>query len=147
MLPDFIASNAINAEILTFHEEVASSKQAQLLETTLPVVKTLVLAHDQGFVLAVLEGRQKVHMPAIEKTLNVAHVRLATPEEVEQVSGYPVGGVPPISVYGVPTLIDEQVLTYAWVIAGGGDRFSLLKIQSKDILAHAFEPRVVKLTP
>jgi hypothetical protein len=32
------------------------------------------------------------------------------------------------------------------VIAGGGDKFSLVKIQTRDILEHAFEARVVALS-
>ncbi len=146
MLDDFIETNGINAQILAFDEEVATSKRAQIVEKTLPIVKTIVLAHPQGFILAVLPGKLKVDFFKIGKQVNTSSIRLATPEEVEKVTGYPVGGVPPISVYGTPTLIDEKVLQYDWVLAGGGTPHSLLKITPADILANAYEPMVASIT-
>ncbi len=143
MLDDYIQTNGLNATILHFEEEVAHCAQARVLEKTHPIVKTIVLAHDKGYALAIVEGTKHVDLEAIKALLETHKVRLATPEEVEQVTGYSVGGVPPISIYGTPTLIDEGVLTHAWVVAGGGDKNSLLKIQTRDILEHAYEPTVV----
>ncbi|MEK6821280.1 MAG: YbaK/EbsC family protein [archaeon] len=146
MLDDFIETNQISAQILTFDEEVATCAQAKMVEKATPVVKTIVLAHSKGFALAVVEMSKKVDISAVARILETSAVRLSTPEEVESVTGYAVGGVPPISVYGNPTLIDEGVLSHAWVVAGGGDAKSLLKIMTKDILAHAFEARVEKIS-
>jgi prolyl-tRNA editing enzyme YbaK/EbsC (Cys-tRNA(Pro) deacylase) len=146
MLEDFIQTNGINAQILTFDEEVATSRQAREMEQNLPIVKTILLAHEKGFVLAILHSRDKISFSKIEAILSTKNIRLATPAEVEEVTGYVVGGVPPISIYGSPTLIDEKVLTHAWVMAGGGTPFALLKINTKDILAHAYEPVVEKIT-
>lgn len=145
MLEEFIEVNGINAQILTFDEEVATCKQAKQMEQVTPVVKTILLAHEQGFALAILEGTQKVDFSKIETILHTKKVRLATFEEVAEVTGYEVGAVPPISIYGTPTLIDEKVMTHAWVLAGGGTTFSLLKITPKQILEHAYEPQVVSI--
>ncbi len=145
MLPEFLETNQITAQILTFDEEVKNCKQAMALEKTNPIVKSILFTHEKGFVLVILEGTQKTDLKALETLLQTQHARLATPEEVENVTGYEVGAVPPISIYGVPTLIDEGVLKHVWVVCGGGDKFSLLKIQSKDILVHAWEAKVVKV--
>ena len=146
MLDDFIETNEINAEIKVFDVEVKTSAQAQMAEKSHPVVKTILLAHDQGFVLAILNATQKIDVRLIASLLKTSHVRLATPEEVETVTGYEVGGVPPISIYGTPTLIDPAILNSAWVLAGGGTKFSILKIQSKDIITHAYEPVLEKIS-
>ncbi len=146
MLEDFIQTNGINAQILTFDEEVATSRQAREMEQNLPIVKTILLAHEKGFVLAILNSRDKISFPKIETILSTKNIRLATPTEVEEVTGYPVGGVPPISIYGSPTLIDEKVLIHTWAMAGGGTPFALLKITTKDILTHAYEPVVENIT-
>lgn len=146
MLEDFFQTNGINAQILTFDEEVATSRQAREMEQNLPIVKTILLAHQGGFVLAILNSRDKISFPKIEAILSTKNIRLATPTEVEEVTGYMVGGVPPVSIYGSPTLIDEKVLTHPWAMAGGGTPFALLKISTKDILAHAYEPVVEKIT-
>ncbi|MEK6902329.1 MAG: YbaK/EbsC family protein [archaeon] len=145
MLEDFIETNEIMAEIKVFDVEVKTSAQAELAEQSHPVVKTIVLAHDKGFVLAILLATQKVDFSAIAHLLKTAHVRLATPGEVEEVPGYEVGAVPPISIYGTPSLIDPAVFNHPWVLAGGGTKFALLKMQSKDILTHAYEPLVEKI--
>ncbi len=145
MLDEYIDVNGINAEIMHFDTEVANSRQSAQAGGSFPGVKTILFAHEKGFVLAIVEGTKKVDTLAIARILDTKNVRLATPAEVEQVTGYEVGGVPPISIYGTQTLIDEHVLSHAWVISGGGDKFSLMKIQSKDILEHAFEARVEKI--
>ncbi len=145
MLDEYIAVNGPNAEIMHFDAEVANSKQAAAIESSFPGVKTILFAHEKGFVLAIVEWEKKVNTQAIAALLETKNIRLATPAEVEAVTGYEVGGVPPISIYGTPTLVDEAITKHAWVIAGGGDKFSLLKIQTKDILEHAFEARVVKI--
>ncbi len=145
MLDEYIDVNGVKAEIMHFNTEVSNSQQAATVETTFPGVKTILFAHEKGFVLAILEGTKKADTQAIATILNTTNVRLATPAEVENVTGYEVGGVPPISIYGTQTLIDENVMKHAWVIAGGGDKFSLMKIQTRDILEHAYEAQVVKI--
>ncbi|MDP2666174.1 MAG: YbaK/EbsC family protein [Candidatus Diapherotrites archaeon] len=144
MLDLFIASNDILAQIIHFDEDVSHSHQAAGLEKTYPIVKTIVCytGGKDPLILAILEATQKVDFQKIKALLGVSEVRLATPEEVLNATGYEVGGVPPISIYGSPTLIDPGVLTHPWVACGGGDTHSLLKIQSADILKWAFEPRV-----
>ena len=145
MLDEYITVNGLNAEIMHFDAEVANSKQAAATGSSFPGVKTILFAHEKGFVLTIVEWEKKVDTAAIATLLETKNIRLATPAEVEAVTGYEVGGVPPISIYGTQTLIDENVIKHAWVIAGGGDKFSLLKIQTKDILEHAFEARVEKI--
>ena len=127
MLDEYITVNGLNAEIMHFNEEVATSRQAEMMEKTFPVAKTILFTHEKGYVLAILEGTKKVDTTAIAALLTTKNVRLATPVEVENVTGYEVGGVPPISIYGTPTLIDVDVTKHAWVIAGGGDKFRYLK--------------------
>ena len=146
MLDEYIDVNKVNAEVMHFNEEVSTSSRAHAAESTFPGVKTILLAHEKGFVLAIVEGIKKVDTQAVARILETSNVRLATPQEVENVTGYEVGGVPPISVYGTPTLIDEHVMRHAWVLAGGGDKFSLVKIQTRDIVEHAYESRVEKIS-
>jgi prolyl-tRNA editing enzyme YbaK/EbsC (Cys-tRNA(Pro) deacylase) len=146
MLDEYISVNGLNAQIMHFNEEVANSRQSAQVGGSFPGIKTILFAHEKGFVLAIVEGSAKVDTQAIARILETKNVRLATPPEVENVTGYEAGGVPPISIYGTPTLIDVEVTKHAWVIAGGGDKFSLLKIQTRDILEHAFEARVEKIS-
>jgi prolyl-tRNA editing enzyme YbaK/EbsC (Cys-tRNA(Pro) deacylase) len=62
-------------------------------------------------------------------------VRLADAATVEAITGYPVGGVPPL---GHPqllrTLIDRRVLAEPEVYAGGGALNALLRIAPAEIV-------------
>ena len=156
MLEEFLQENGLQAQILRFEEEVAHCRQVEALERTLPVVKTIVWTYERkdsegkarkGHVLAILEGRARVDKEklAIACGADIQTLRLATREETLECTGYEIGGIPPVGIYGIPTRIDEDVLKHPWVIAGGGDNYSLLKIQSKELLEHAFEPKVCVL--
>ena len=62
-------------------------------------------------------------------------VRLATPEEVKQITGFDVGAVPPVGVE-VETIIDKKVLENNFVIGGGGRIDRLVKLNPKRIVEH-----------
>lgn len=147
MLETFLETNQIQAQILQFDQDVATSDQAAGLEKTHPVVKSILLCvGEKDFVLAVLEATRKVSLNKVRALTGEKNIRLATAEEVEQVTGYPVGGVPPISIYGVKTYIDPRIQDHAWVVCGGGTKRALLKIQSADIIEWAFEPQIVDVS-
>jgi Cys-tRNA(Pro)/Cys-tRNA(Cys) deacylase len=69
----------------------------------------------------------------VAKFLGVAEVRIATPEEIIERTGYPCGGTPS---YGYPArfLVDERVLQKDIVYTGGGSVNSLVRIRSADLL-------------
>lgn len=142
MLEDFLQANDVKGQILEFEEEVARCNQVTELEQTIPVAKSILFAHEKGFVLAIIEGKKKVSQSKLAKCVGATHCRLATAAEVENVTGYMVGAVPPISIYGVETILDPGVLSHIWVLAGGGSTHALLKIQSKEIERVGYEVRV-----
>jgi prolyl-tRNA editing enzyme YbaK/EbsC (Cys-tRNA(Pro) deacylase) len=149
MLEDFLESNDINAQLLAFEEEVARCENVSKLEQRIPSCKSIVFAYTtkkgREYAIVILEGSKKADWNALKQLLHAEKVRMATPEEVKQVTGYEIGAVPPISIFGTKAYIDQGVLEHHWVLCGGGTRFSLLKIQSKDILEHAFEPEIVNV--
>lgn len=143
MLEDFIQANDVKGQILHFDEEVAHCSQVTEIEEYTPVAKSILFAcEEKGFVLAIVEGKKKISQSKLAHAMNAKHCRLATPDEVASVTGYEVGGVPPISIYGIPTILDPGVLTHEWILAGGGDKFSLLKIRSEEIPRVGWEVRI-----
>ena len=62
-------------------------------------------------------------------------VKLAPPETVLAVSGYPVGTVPPFGhKTPIQSLIDLQVLEMDEIYAGGGANNALVRLHPEDIL-------------
>ena len=58
--------------------------------------------------------------------------RLTRPDEVEVLTGYPVGGVPPIALpEGVKVVLDRSLLDRDVVYGGGGDVNLLLEFQPR----------------
>jgi prolyl-tRNA editing enzyme YbaK/EbsC (Cys-tRNA(Pro) deacylase) len=88
------------------------------------IIKTIVVNCGGEFRAYILRGTKRLDVKSLG-------CRLATPEEVLTVTGYPIGGVPP--VLNIPVFIDEELLNEDYVYGGGGDDHSLLR----------FKPRVL----
>lgn len=149
MLADFIEVNGLKAEIIPVEKERVHVVSAieKINGVELFVVKSILFMDStEEPVLCVLLGKDKVSLKKLKKILAVKDVRIASPKEVLQVTGYEVGGVPPISIFGVKTIIDPKVLKREKIVCGGGNSFHLLKIQTLEIQEFAFEPSVEEIT-
>jgi prolyl-tRNA editing enzyme YbaK/EbsC (Cys-tRNA(Pro) deacylase) len=89
------------------------------------IIKTIVVNCGGEFRAYILRGTKRLDVKSLG-------CRLATPEEVLSVTGYPVGGVPP--VLGIPVFIDEELLSEDYVYGGGGDDHSLLRFRPRDLV-------------
>lgn len=89
------------------------------------IVKTLVVYCGGGYRAYVIRGDKRLDLKKLG-------CRLATPEEVLSITGYPVGAVPP--VLNIPVYIDRQLLEVEYVYGGGGDERSLLKFKPSSLV-------------
>ncbi len=140
MLDDFLAINGLKARILSFDFEVHTAKQAsERVKAPLScVLKTVLFLDDEknGF-LALIPGDQKASATKIARLLGKKNLRLASAEEVFEITGYEAGGLPPISIFGVTTVLDSSFLDSQTVYCGGGDVFHLLEISVLEFKKHA----------
>ncbi len=97
------------------------------------VIKSLVLVCEREPVLVIVDGISRVSMKKVEKLLGKC--RFAKPKEVKELTGYQVGGVPPIAV-PLRTIVDEMVVKKDYVIGGGGRIDTLLKISPCKIVEY-----------
>ena len=136
MLQDFIKTNNLSAEVFETQGKVKSSaKAAQELNDNEAVAKSIILMGSNNEpVLVILLGKDKIDFIKIKEILGVKDVRLADSEEVFEATGYVVGAVPPISIYGVKTIIDKKVVEKREVVCGGGTTNHLMRIKVKEIL-------------
>ncbi len=102
------------------------------------VVKTLLFFVAGRPVVVITIGPQRVDYKALARHFGVGRrqVRLATPEQVQAHTGYPVGAVPPLAHAQPPAavLMDPAVLEQPTVWAGGGAVDALLEIPSRALL-------------
>ncbi len=123
-------------ELISPGGRVKTVKEASQLtrEPLNRIIKTVVLYSESlGGIAAIVTGDKTVDLEKLSSLLGV-NLRQARPDEVRKLTGYPVGGVPPIC-HGLLTVVDYSVLDQEYVIGGGGDEFTLIKISPQDILA------------
>ena len=136
MLDEFIEANGLKAEIISCRSEVKTAQAVcDLLKIPLDlVIKTILFIDSKKEpVLAILLGNDKVSEEKLCRICKADSVRIAEPDEVSGITGYEAGGVPPVSIYGVRTVMDKKVQGKEFVVGGGGDEWHLLKISPKEI--------------
>lgn len=132
-LKRFMANHEIEGEILHLEEETPTVQAAAQVVGTHPeqIIKSLLFSVKDEHVLAIACGTGRIDRRAIAARYEVGQeqVKLADPETVLDVTGYPVGTVPPFGHQNaIDTLIDPSVLIQEEVYAGGGSHNTLLRI-------------------
>jgi prolyl-tRNA editing enzyme YbaK/EbsC (Cys-tRNA(Pro) deacylase) len=85
------------------------------------IVKSLVFEHERGSVLALVPGDRRADPAKIAHAVGAAHARAASPARVEELTGFPAGGVAPFLPGKVDrVLIDNRLLVHDRVWVGAG---------------------------
>ncbi|MGC8849267.1 MAG: aminoacyl-tRNA deacylase [Candidatus Bathyarchaeia archaeon] len=125
----------LGGELLKFDKPVRTVGEAvEASKASLgQVVKSIPFMAGEGPVLVVVDGESRVDLDRLSGILGP--VKPATAMEVEEITGFKVGAVPPIGVK-VRTIMDPKVLENKYVIGGGGDVDKLLIIDPRKILEY-----------
>ena len=117
----------LGGEIINAGKPVKTVEQAVKATDSNPkqIIKSLLFISEEEPVLVIVDGESKADLNKLAKIFG--KVRLATPEEVKQITGFEVGALPPVGIK-VKTIVDRKVLENEFVIGGGGriDRLSKL---------------------
>jgi prolyl-tRNA editing enzyme YbaK/EbsC (Cys-tRNA(Pro) deacylase) len=99
------------------------------------IAKSIVLSSDDGPVLVLTSGANRVSYDAVGAALGVAGVRRANADEARAATGYPIGGTAP---WGHPAklaiLCDEDLLGYDTVWAAGGTPDTVFPLAPAELL-------------
>jgi prolyl-tRNA editing enzyme YbaK/EbsC (Cys-tRNA(Pro) deacylase) len=102
------------------------------------VLKSLVLLIDGAPHLVVAAGEDRLVYPLLAQAFGTSRrkVRLASADEALEITGFPVGAMPPFGHrVALLTLVDAaRVRPGLTVIAGGGARDTLLEVGTDDLL-------------
>ena len=85
------------------------------------IVKTLVFVTERGFVLALVPGDRRADEALVAEAAGAAEIRVATPAEVLEATGYEVGAVAPFPLPRVQEVLMERTLlqhSKVWFGAG-----------------------------
>lgn len=141
---DFISRHDIDATLINPDGETPTVPAAaeamgchpdQIIKSLLFLVKRDGSEREPALVISAGTGR--VDYRALADTFDVSRkdVRMASFDEVVEITGYPAGGVPPFGHNEpLPTYVDQTVLDNEMVFGGGGDDQTMLQIKVKELL-------------
>lgn len=85
------------------------------------IASSIVVETDDGLAVVVTSGANRVDMDAVAAELGVESARMADADDISDVVGWSIGGVPPFChATDVPVLLDETLLAHdrVWAAAG-----------------------------
>ena len=120
------------------HAPVKTSQEAADVRGT-PLhegAKALVFAADGVMVLAVVPAHRRVGTRAFKRAFGIKNLRMISPDELRDLTGLPVGAVPPFgSVLGLPTYVDRGLLANERISFNAGSRTASIVMACRDYVA------------
>jgi prolyl-tRNA editing enzyme YbaK/EbsC (Cys-tRNA(Pro) deacylase) len=99
------------------------------------IVKSLVFAGEKGAYLFLVSGQNRLDLGKAQALVG-SPLRRATPEEVRALTGFAIGGVPPVG-HATPlaAFLDQDLTAYQRVWAAGGTPNALFALTPEELLA------------
>lgn len=124
--------------------EQAAAERGQTPEQ---VVRSLLFRLEEGrYVMVLAAGPGQISWAALRAHLGVSRLTTADPDEVQRVTGYPIGAVAP---FGLPTpmpvIVDISVAEQREVSIGSGVRGTTVILTTADLLVGLGDAPVVAL--
>jgi len=138
MLATFLATSGIDAAIIAPGVPMPTVPLAAAAIGVSPeaILKSVLFRDRNGaFVLAIARGPSRFDVARLATVAGLGALRLADAPTVLAVTGYPVGGVPPVGHRGqVQTVLDSRAAALPIAYGGGGAPDLLLRIQPLDVV-------------
>jgi Cys-tRNA(Pro) deacylase len=127
----------IAAEILEFPQGTRTAQEAAAAigTTVAQIVKSLVFLADGRGVLVLVSGRNRVDPGRLARAVGAARVERADADRVRALTGFAIGGVPPLGhVTPLDVLVDEDLLAYDVVYAAAGTPTAVFAVSPADLV-------------
>jgi Cys-tRNA(Pro)/Cys-tRNA(Cys) deacylase len=149
--PASLALDQLGIPHRLFHHEkpVAGFEQAASERNQRPeqIVRSILFQVRPGeFVMVLMAGRDQVDWRKLRQLVKRSRVRMATEEEVLEVTGYRTGTVSPFGVRNrVQVLLDASVLREEEISIGSGIRNTAIIMKSGDVRKALGDVEIVEL--
>ena len=150
-VPASIALEKLNIPHRVFRHErpVASFEQAASDRNQRPeqIVRSILFQVRPGeFLMVLVAGPAQVDWKRLRQLMKRSRLRMATEEEVLEVTGYRIGAVSPFGLKNpVKILIDDSVLKEEEISLGSGMRGVAIIMKSEDLRRALAESEIVSL--
>lgn len=132
----FLEENGYSYEILVSKDDTKTALAAATVHNV-PVsniVKSLLVRVNDGFKLFLVAGDRRLDLENIKARFNTADVRMANAQEVKDITGYSIGGVPPFGhTMKIETYIEEGFDRNNILVAAAGSGNSVFKIPYSEL--------------
>lgn len=99
------------------------------------IAKSILFRSHDEYALFVAAGDVRIHAKRVKAAFNGAKAKMASPEEVEAVTGFQVGAVCPFALLQeVPIFIDASLQRFSHVYTAAGIAESLLPVSYEQLL-------------
>lgn len=126
----YIDQKQIRIDILQSDESTHTALQASQVHKV-PVsniVKSLLVKVDDTFKMFLVPGDRKLDLEGIKHRFNSQSVRMANADEVKEITGYSIGGVPPFGHKNeIETYIEDGFDINNDVVAAAGSSTSVFR--------------------
>jgi Cys-tRNA(Pro) deacylase len=131
---------------LHLHEQPLRSLEQAAQERGLEphqIVRSLLFRTEEGtFVLVLMPGPEQVNWPKLRHFLGVSRLTTATPDEVEEVTGFEPGAVSPFGLKrSLRVLVDQRICDLEVISLGAGIRNAGIILKRQDLM-RALKPEV-----
>ena len=130
---NYLQKFGLKLEVVEFEE---STKTAQEAANAIgceigQIVKSLIFRNKDQGLLFLVSGKNKLDTNKVSRELKI-DLKKADAEFVKELTGFSIGGVPPIAhETALDTYIDEDLLAYKDVWAAAGMPFSVFRLESR----------------
>jgi len=134
-LRGYIVENGIQAKVIAFEQSTHSVAEAAAAVGAEPedFVKSICMVTMGGkLVVAIVKGEHRASTSRVAKVLGIPRPRVANPDEILELTGYPVGGTPAFG-YDAIFLMDPKVLEKEKVYSGGGSGNALTYMSTEEM--------------
>lgn len=135
-LKRIIEKYGIDAEHLSFDQSCHSVAEAARTVGAEPedFIKSICMVDgDGGVIVAIVKGEDRASTSRVGKALGIERPRIASPDEVLGLTGFPVGGTPGFG-FDARFLVDPRVLEKERVYLGGGSECSLVRMSPRELV-------------
>jgi prolyl-tRNA editing enzyme YbaK/EbsC (Cys-tRNA(Pro) deacylase) len=137
-LSQFITSQNIAAKIVILPGNTPTVAAAAAVLGVMPeqIIKSVLFLADEEPVLVINNGLSRISWKKLADHLGISRrrVKTASAEQVQDITGYTVGSVPPFGHYQpLRTVVATAVYDQTEVYGGGGEIYALLRLTTAEL--------------
>jgi len=130
----FLDESGVEYKLLEHQPVNSSQEEAEITGTKLSQgAKALVLFGDGHPLMVVLSAENKIDFKKVKQSKRIKDLRMATPEQVREITGTEVGAVSPLgNLFDLPLYVDKKLMQEEEIVFGTGLYTKSILMKSTD---------------